>query len=99
MDAARIDGVAVPIPRVVLGTDWFNARRFFWLAGRPLSSPFVDRRRQQEAFALLDGVFEAGCSAFDTARTYRDSEEVLGAWIRARGIRERVAVVVEQRRC
>ena len=95
MDYAHIDGIAVPVSRVVLGTDWLNARRFLWVAGRQMSSPFVDRRRQQDAFELLDGVVDAGCSAFDTARTYRDSEEILGAWMRARGIRERVALITK----
>lgn len=95
MDYLRIQGIPTPLSRVVLGTDWFNARRFYWITGRPLASPFVDRRRRQEVYALLDGVLEAGCTAFDTARTYRDSEELLGAWIRARGVRERVVLVTK----
>ena len=95
MEYAQIEGIAVPVSRVVLGTDWFNARRFFWVAGRQLSSPFVNRQRQRDAFELLDGVVEAGCTAFDTARTYRDSEEILGAWMRARRMRERLVLITK----
>src|SRR5262245_49804992 len=93
MQYVRIDGVGVPVSRVVLGTDWLGSRRFFHLAGRKVLLPLVDTRRNQDAFALLDGVCEAGCTAFDTARSYDDSERLLGSWIRARRARERVVVI------
>jgi aryl-alcohol dehydrogenase-like predicted oxidoreductase len=78
VDYARIEGISVPVSRVVLGTDWFNARRFFWIAGRS-----------------FDGAVEAGCTAFDSARAYRDSENILGTWMRARRARDRVVLITK----
>lgn len=48
-----------------------------------------------ESFALLDGVLELGCNAFDTAHVYGsgDNERTVGRWIRERGIRDRVVVI------
>jgi aryl-alcohol dehydrogenase-like predicted oxidoreductase len=93
MEFARIDGIPVPVSRIVMGTDWLGARRFVFLAGRCFISPWVDRRRERDNFALLDGVVEAGCTAFDTARAYPDSERSLGAWLRERGLRERLVII------
>nr|PZN28706.1 MAG: aldo/keto reductase [Pseudomonadota bacterium] len=47
------------------------------------------------AFAFLDGVLEAGCTAFDTAAVYARgaSESVLGDWLERRGVRDRVVVI------
>ena len=47
------------------------------------------------SYKLLDAVFEAGVTTFDTARGYGngDSERALGHWINARGIRDQVVVV------
>ena len=47
------------------------------------------------AFTLLDGVRDAGCSAFDTAHVYGggSAERVLGQWMEARGIRDECVVV------
>ena len=93
MQFASLSGVTIPVSRVVLGTDWFGSRRFLHLARRRVPLPLVDRRRNQAAFELLDGASEAGCTAFDTARSYDDSERLLGSWIRARRMRERVVVI------
>jgi aryl-alcohol dehydrogenase-like predicted oxidoreductase len=46
-----------------------------------------------EAYSLLDRSFELGCNSFDTARTYRDSERTLRAWIRNRRNRDKVVVI------
>lgn len=93
MDSVRIEGIRIPVSRVVMGTDGLSARRFFYVSGHRLSSPFRSRRRQQRNFHLLDGVFDAGCTAFDTARAYGDSERSLGDWLRSRRLRERVVVI------
>jgi aryl-alcohol dehydrogenase-like predicted oxidoreductase len=47
------------------------------------------------SFALLDGVYEAGGRAFDTAHSYGNgmNETVLGQWIKDRGVREQVVVL------
>ncbi|KKM25317.1 hypothetical protein LCGC14_1596210 [marine sediment metagenome] len=46
-------------------------------------------------FELLDGVFELGCTAFDTAHVYGGgkAERVLGAWVNDRGVRDKVVIV------
>jgi aryl-alcohol dehydrogenase-like predicted oxidoreductase len=49
---------------------------------------------QAASFALLDGVLAAGGTAFDTGRHYGERvETTLGAWIRDRGVRDRVVIV------
>lgn len=46
------------------------------------------------SFALLDAVYEQGCTAFDTARHYGSGNEaVVGGWIRERGIEDRVFLI------
>jgi aryl-alcohol dehydrogenase-like predicted oxidoreductase len=56
--------------------------------------PLSDERLD-ESFALLDGVYEAGGRAFDTAHSYGNgmNETVLGQWIKDRGVREDVVVL------
>ncbi|MBN2584250.1 MAG: aldo/keto reductase [Planctomycetes bacterium] len=51
--------------------------------------------RQDELHDLFDGVFELGCTTFDTAFVYGrgQSESVLGNWIDKRGLRDRVVIV------
>jgi len=48
-----------------------------------------------ESFALLDGVFEAGCTCFDTGHVYGggDCTRTLGRWIRDRGVGDKVVVI------
>jgi aryl-alcohol dehydrogenase-like predicted oxidoreductase len=55
-----------------------------------VSSDFRD-----ESFALLDGVFELGGNAFDTAHVYGggDNERTVGQWVRDRGVRDQVVVI------
>ena len=47
------------------------------------------------SFALLDGVYEAGGRAFDTAHSYGNgmNETMLGKWIVSRGVRDDVVVL------
>ena len=47
------------------------------------------------SFALLDAVWAAGGTAFDTAHSYGagEKERVLGRWIAERGIREQVVIL------
>jgi len=49
----------------------------------------------EAAIALLDAVFELGCTAFDTAHVYGDGhcERILGRWLANRGTRDRVVIV------
>ena len=50
---------------------------------------------EENAFALLDEVFEGGGTAFDTAHQYAngDAERVFGRWVCKRGVRDEVGVV------
>ncbi len=55
----------------------------------------VSSERLNYSFGLLDGLFELGCNAFDTAYIYGngDNERTVGKWIRDRGIRDKVVVI------
>ena len=49
----------------------------------------------EAAIALLDAVFELGCTAFDTAHSYGDGdcERILGRWLANRRTRDRVVII------
>ena len=55
----------------------------------------VNSREIDRSFALLDDVFELGCTTFDTAHGYGggDNERTVGRWIRERGIRDEVVIL------
>lgn len=55
----------------------------------------IAQLERRDAEALLDGVFDRGCTAFDTASVYGagDAERTLGAWLKQRGIRDRVVII------
>lgn len=55
----------------------------------------LSSENEKENFALLDAVYEMGCTTFDTAHVYGngDVERVLGRWIKANGIREQVVIL------
>jgi aryl-alcohol dehydrogenase-like predicted oxidoreductase len=55
----------------------------------------VSSSRLDESFALLDGVFQLGGTAFDTAHVYGggDNERTVGRWIRDRGIRDQAILI------
>jgi aryl-alcohol dehydrogenase-like predicted oxidoreductase len=50
-----------------------------------------------ENFALLDAVFDAGCTTFDTAHGYGSGqcERVLGRWIKERAIRDELVILTK----
>ena len=52
---------------------------------------------EEAAFALLDAVYELGCTAFDTAHSYGDGacERILGRWLTRRGLRQRVVIITK----
>lgn len=57
----------------------------------------VNSRELDASFALLDGIFALGCTAFDTAHVYGggDGERTLGRWVRERGLRDRVVIITK----
>jgi len=79
MQYRQIPGVTVPVARLVLGTMIANSQ---------------DRER---SFELLDAVYALGGNAFDTAHVYAggNSERCLGAWMQARGNRDRVFILTK----
>lgn len=46
-----------------------------------------------EAFAILDTAFSSGIDTFDTARAYADVEDIIGKWIRSRGMKGKVKII------
>jgi aryl-alcohol dehydrogenase-like predicted oxidoreductase len=48
-------------------------------------------------FALLDGIYELGCTTFDTAHVYGSgkNERAVGQWVRDRGLRDKVVIIAK----
>lgn len=57
----------------------------------------INSRELDRSFALLDAIFDLGCTAFDTAHGYGggDCERTLGQWIHERGIRDQVVIITK----
>ncbi len=55
----------------------------------------LSSENEAEGFALLDAVFEAGCTTFDTAHVYGngDVERTFGRWVNSRNIRDDVVIL------
>lgn len=79
MQYGHIAGVAKPVSRLVQGTIM-------------LTSKDIDY-----SFNLMDQVFEAGITTFDTGHIYGggDCERVLGQWMEARGVRDKVVILAK----
>ncbi|MBA3686479.1 MAG: aldo/keto reductase [Planctomycetes bacterium] len=79
LPTGRIVGIAQPISRAVLGT------------------MIVNTDRQAESDALLDDALARGINALDCAHIYGGgaSEAGVGAWMKARGNRERVVILTK----
>lgn len=71
------------------GLDLPVSRLFFGTAVAPVMTD------EPAAPALLDSVLAAGINAFDCARSYGRSEEVLGRWMESRGCRDQVTVLTK----
>jgi aryl-alcohol dehydrogenase-like predicted oxidoreductase len=54
----------------------------------------VDTKKE---FALLDGIFELGCTTFDTAHVYGNgaNERAVGQWVRDNNLREKVVIIAK----
>ena len=57
----------------------------------------IGRGDDEGDMALLDAVYEAGCTAFDTAAVYGGgkSERALGRWVNARGLHDKVVLITK----
>ena len=87
MQRRKLGGTGLEIAPMVLGGNVFG-----WTADRETS------------FAILDAFLEAGFNAIDTADVYNrfvpgmqggESETVIGAWIKDRGVRDRVVLITK----
>ncbi len=79
MSYGNIPGLNKPVSRIIHGTIMANSKE------------------PEASYALLDAVLEQGINTFDTAHVYGsgDNERTVGAWIRARGIRDQVVIVAK----
>lgn len=75
--------MSASVPRIIVGTS-------------SIGSVFGSRE-DTSAFRYLDGVLEAGCSAFDLAASYQlgGTERLFGAWMASRRNRDRVFVITK----
>ena len=74
---AMLEGIDKPLSRLTYGT--------------PGSATRTDLRA--EAFRSYDLAWEAGFRTFDTAHSYGDGEETLGAWLSSRGRRSEAVIL------
>ncbi|TPW71696.1 aldo/keto reductase [Schumannella sp. 10F1B-5-1] len=77
MPMGRVEGVRVPLSRLVMGADNQSSLR--------------------QAAVMFDDYVERGGTVFDTAWLYGGGrqERLLGEWMRQRGVRDEVAVIVK----
>ena len=60
-------------------------------------SMMISSRDLEQSFALLDGIYALGCTAFDLAHVYGggDVERTFGRWVRERGVRNDVVIITK----
>ena len=87
LESRKLGRTAITIPPLMFGGNVFG-----WTADEATS------------FALLDTLLDAGFNAIDTADVYSrwapghtggESETVIGKWLKARGVRERVVIATK----
>ena len=82
IEARRLGRSSMTVPRVMLGCGAFGG-----IGSTP--ELFGKGLDDDDAFELMDAAWEAGITHFDTADAYGGgrSEQAIGRWIRARGVR------------
>lgn len=87
MQMRKLGATGIEVAPLVLGGNVFG-----WTAD------------QETSFAILDAALEAGINAIDTADVYNrympggrggESESMIGAWMKDRGVRERVVIITK----
>jgi aryl-alcohol dehydrogenase-like predicted oxidoreductase len=83
-----VPGLDVPMPRIIVGTDRVQTR--LWRV-------MPARRARRAWLTLFDAALDMGCTAFDTACSYRggDAELLLGRWLAESAIRHEVIIVTK----
>src|SRR5438477_8506893 len=86
MEYGIVPGVDKAVSHLVFGTGSMLSTNLF---------VFPSNKLKRTWFSILDAVFDMGCTAYDTAHVYQfgDAERTLGAWIRQRGVREKVVII------
>ena len=81
MEYGRIDGIDKPISRILQGTMMIK----------------TGEEELEWSFDLLDGLYELGVNAFDTAHIYAggQSERCLGQWLDSRGLHEKCVILTK----
>jgi len=77
----------MPYPTRKLGNDQVSAIGF---GAMGLSAFYGATESDEERFKVLDAVFEEGCTFWDTALVYGDSEELIGKWFKRTGKRDQI---------
>lgn len=77
----------LPTRQLGKGGPWVSALGF---GAMGLSALYGDAVEDEERLALLDKVFEMGCTFWDTAEGYGDNEELIGKWFKRSGKRDQV---------
>ncbi|THH31827.1 hypothetical protein EUX98_g2338 [Antrodiella citrinella] len=75
------------LPKRKIGNDLVSA--IGWGA-MGLSSAYSKPGPDEERFKVIDAVYEQGCTLWDTANVYGDSEDLLGAWFKRTGKRSEI---------
>jgi aryl-alcohol dehydrogenase-like predicted oxidoreductase len=75
-------------PRVILGTS---------NVGQVAPDALVSAAERERTLRYLDGMLEAGCSAFDIAASYQlgGTERIIGHWLASRRNRDRVYLITK----
>ena len=77
MQYRKLEGIDQKLSVLIYGTPWTACRK----------------EMRDEAYCSYDHAWEAGFRAFDTANSYGDGEETLGAWLHSRGIRGEAVII------
>jgi aryl-alcohol dehydrogenase-like predicted oxidoreductase len=83
MKYGTLPNIALPVSRLVFGTDWLRPKKMFL---------FPDRRRRASMFSLLSRAWESGINCFDCARVYY-SEAIVGEWMRENNNRKSLVLI------
>lgn len=77
---------AASVPRIIVGTESI---------GSVLPDALVTRREREAWLRYLDGVVDAGCTAFDLAASYQlgGTERLFGHWLETRRHRDRLFLI------
>ncbi|RDX46115.1 Aldo/keto reductase [Lentinus brumalis] len=60
-----------------------------------IAAAYGDVLSDEERFKLLDAVYELGCTNWDTADIYFDSEDLIGKWFKKTGKRDEIFIATK----